>query len=87
MSLVLRAVRIRLDRAGVANLLKSDDVEKVVVEQANRVRDAIAGDWEVDAPRQNANRVICEVLTMDPKAHWSEAEQGRVAAILKGLTV
>lgn len=86
MSLSLRAVKIRLDRAGVGNLLRSAEVEQVVVEQANRVRDAIGGDWEVDAPRQNKNRVIVEVSTMDPRAHWSEAEHGRVAAVLKGLT-
>lgn len=85
MSVGFRAIRIRLDRAGVGALLKSEEVEAIVVNQAERVRDAIGGDWEVDEPRQNANRVICEVTTMDPKAHWSEAEQGRVAATLKGM--
>jgi hypothetical protein len=86
-SVGFKAVRIRLDRAAVAKLLKSEEVEEKVVKEASRVRNAIGGDWEVDQPRQNANRVICEVFTMDPKAHWSEAEQGRIAAILKGLTV
>lgn len=87
MSLSLRAVRIRLDRPAVAELLKSTEVEEEVVKQAERVRDAIGGDWEVDEPRQNKNRVIVEVTSMDPKAHWSEAEHGRIAAVLKGLTV
>jgi hypothetical protein len=86
-SLSLRAVRIRLDRPAVAELLKSTEVEEEVVKQAERVRDAIGGDWEVDEPRQNKNRVIVEVTSMDPKAHWSEAEHGRIAAVLKGLTV
>lgn len=80
-------IKIRLNRPAIAELLKSQEVEAEVVKQAQRVRDAIGGDWEVDEPKQNANRVICEVSTMDPKAHWSEAEHGRVAATLKGLNV
>ena len=80
-------VRIRLDRGGVANLLKSGEIGGFVNEQAARVRNAIGGDWTVDEQRENKNRVVTEVSTLDPKAHWSEAESGRIAAIVKGLNI
>jgi hypothetical protein len=79
--------RIVLDRAGVGNLLKSAEMSDFVNEQAARVRDAIGGDWTVDEQRVNKNRVVTEVSTLDPKAHWSEAESGRISSIVKGMNI
>jgi hypothetical protein len=74
----------------VRRILKSDEVATEVLAQAARVRDAIQDSkqsWEVDDIRVNKNRVVAEVSTMNTAAHWSEAESGRISAIMKGLAV
>jgi len=82
----MTVTKVVLDRSGVGNLLRSSEVEDFVISQAERVADAIGGDWTVDGAIQHKNRVIAEATTMDEAAHWSEAESGRIASIVKGLS-
>lgn len=82
----MTVIRVKIDRSGIGNLLRSSEMENFVVSEAERVANAIGGDWTVDGSIQHKNRVIAEATTMDPAAHWSEAESGRIATIVKGLS-
>jgi hypothetical protein len=78
---------VKLDKAGVGRLLRSNEIKEATAAAATRLQSAIGEGWELSSPIYHQNRVIYEVSTMDPKAHYSEAESGRIATIVKGLNV